>query len=188
MLEGRGSGLDVTNVIEGASCASPSISFSSCMARRKASLSLDMGIYLEPARTAVLRTISPSSVAQGVDFIVSVLDLAGSGVVQAAEEADPALNVRVTTGFSIFPESKNWATATLFKPTEQILQLAKEVEEGKLGGAITLAYGLYGSGAPRTTYLPILNVSDEINAQVLQVCKDLAAGKIEVSSDTTKME
>lgn len=127
-------------------------------------------------------------IAQGVDFVIGELDLAGSGVVQAAEEATNSEGIRVTTSYSIFPNSPNWVTSTLFKPTEQIIQLLKEVEEGKLGGALKLPYGLYGSGKPRSTYLPIQHVPDEINQKVNEICKELEAGNIDVITDFTPIE
>ena len=123
----------------------------------------------------------------GISGIKSALDLAGSGVVQAAEESENP-DVRVTTGFSAFPDSPKWVTSTLFKPSDQIVALVKEVEEGNLGGAIKLAYGLPGTGAPRTTYLPLMNVPDEINEEVTKVAEELEAGNVEVVKDFTPME
>lgn len=126
--------------------------------------------------------------AQGVDFVIGELDLAGTGVVQAAAEAANADDIRVTTSYSVFPDSPYWVTSTLFKPTEQILGLLKEVEEGKLGGSIKLAYGVYGSGKPRSTYLPILHVPDELSEKVAKICEDLEAGKIEIVADYSALE
>ena len=123
------------------------------------------------------RRSAESLIARGVDIIVSSVNLGNYGIFSAAQEASS--QVLVTTKYTdkSTHAPQNYLTTDLFEFSAPIVEILGRIIGGEMGGYLKLDYG---EGKPRATQFPLLNVPDEISAQVKQISDQVASGETSV--------
>lgn len=123
------------------------------------------------------RRSAESLISRGVDVIVSSVNLGNYGLFTAAQEADR--KVLVTTKYTdkSTHAPQNYLSTDLFDFSTPLVEIVERIVGGEQGGYLKLEYG---EGKPRATQFPLLNISDEISAQVKQISDQVASGAISV--------
>jgi basic membrane protein A len=132
------------------------------------------------------RQASEGLIANGVDVILSALNMGNFGLFPAVLEADRPVYVCVshTEKEAFAPEL--YLSADLYnykQPLDYIV--GKIINEGVKTGVLSLEYG---PDKAIWTDFPISNVSDEVNRQVRQLADDIAAGKVNVIKKVDTIE
>jgi basic membrane protein A len=139
------------------------------------------GDYNDPVKG---KQAAESLIAKGADVLFSDLDLGGSGVVQAVNEAENE-HLRLTTNFTLYENSPEWITGITFDIKDVMTSIVEQIQDGTTGGSVILEFG---EGKPRSIYLPLRGMSEEINNTIAQIASDVESGEIEVIQDFTPIE
>ncbi|MDW7730416.1 MAG: BMP family protein [Bacillota bacterium] len=123
------------------------------------------------------RRSAESLIARGVDVIVSSVNLGNYGIFTAAQEAGQPVLVTTKYTDKSTHAPQNYLTTDLFNFSAPLIEIVDRIIGGEVGGYLKLEYG---EGKPRATQFPLLNVSDEISAQVRQIFDQVASGEITV--------
>jgi basic membrane protein A len=124
------------------------------------------------------RQATEGLIAQGVDVILSALNMGNFGLFPAVLEADRQVWVAASHTDKAAFAPDNYLTADIYnykQPLEYVVD--KIINEGQQTGVLSLEYG---PDKAIWTVFPIHNVSDEINDRIRKLADDIAAGKVEV--------
>lgn len=123
------------------------------------------------------RQAAEGLISQGVDIILSSLNLGNYGIYNALSEAKEPVYITVKYTDKKDQTPQNYLTADLFDFKVPLRAVLGKVLNGEKGGFLMLEYG---EGQARYAQFPINNVSEEINNKVKQIAEDVASGKIQV--------
>ncbi|MEB3860418.1 MAG: BMP family protein [Desulfurococcales archaeon] len=132
-----------------------------------------VGDFNDPVKT---RSIAESLIAQGVDFILSSVNLGNFGLFEAVKASGEKVlvTVKYTDKSSFIPE--NFVTSYIYNfSTALDYILDKIINGGQRGGYYKMEFG-------RASYilLPLKNVPGEVESKARQVIDDIINGRITV--------
>lgn len=133
-----------------------------------------VGDFNDPLKA---RQAAEGLMSQGVDIIISAVNLGNFGLYSAVKEADKPVFITTTYTDKLAQAPDNYLTSDMFNFSIPIKGIAAKIIAGEKSGFWSMAYG---EGKSRSTQFPISNVSDSINAAVKQIAEDVASGKIVV--------
>lgn len=127
------------------------------------------------------RELTEAIIAEGADVILGSLNLGMLGVFEAAKKAETKVYVtaKYTDKSSFAPD--NYVTAELVDFSKPLLEIVKEIMDGKTGRM----YGMdLGKGID--IQFPLKNVPAEVENKLKTIIEDIKAGKTEVIKDVSK--
>ncbi len=141
-----------------------------------------VGDFNDPVKT---KQSAEALISQGVDVIISGVNLGNYGLFRAVENADR--DVYVTTTYT---DKHNLApnqhlTSDLFRYNPVIFEAIDRIKSGKTSNFIPMQYGPESS---RYLKLPVDNVSDEINEWVKGIAEKVSSGEIEVKKNLSEID
>jgi basic membrane protein A len=136
-----------------------------------------VGDFNDPLKT---RQAAEGLIAQGVDVIVSAVNLGNFGLYSAVREADRSVYITTTYTDKQVQAPDNYLTSDLFDFTGPIKEIVGRVIAGERGGFWSLEYG---AGKARSTQFPISNVSPDVDAKIRQLAADVASGAVKVTKN-----
>ena len=135
---------------------------------------LYVGDFNDPVKT---RQAAEGLISNGVDVIISSVNLGNYGLYNAVKEANT--QVYITTKYTdktdLAPD--NVLTSDLFDFRVPLTEIVGRFIAGEKGGFLYLDYG---EGLARATQFPIRNVSDAVNARVREISAAVAAGEVDI--------
>ena len=133
-----------------------------------------LGDFNDPLKT---RQAAESLIADGVDVILSSVNLGNYGLYNAVKEADRPVFITTKYSDKKVHAPDNYLTSDIFDFTVPINAIVGKVLGGEKGGFTLLEYG---KGKARRAQFPISNVSQEISDRIEQIFADVGAGKISI--------
>ncbi len=131
-----------------------------------------VGDFNDPVKT---RSLAESLIGQGVDFIMSSVNLGNYGLFEAVKAADKKIYVTVkyTDKSSFIPE--NFVTSYIYDFGVALDYIVGRVLEGEKGGYYKMEFG-------KACYIltPLQNVPEDVNAEVQKIIDDIINGKITI--------
>ena len=139
-----------------------------------------VGDFNDPSKA---RELADALIADGVDVIVTSLNLGTLGVLEAAKSADS--NVQVIAKYTDKSEFSpdNYVTSMLYDFAGPLIDIVGNIQNGQSGGMYQLGFDT-GIGLQ----LPLANTSDELNASIEALLADMEAGNIVVVRNTDPIE
>lgn len=136
---------------------------------------LYIGDFNDPVKT---RQAAEGLIANGIDVIISSVNLGNYGLYNAAKDAGEGVYIttKYTDKTDLAPD--NFLTSDLFDFKVPLTEILGRFIDGEKGGFLYLDYG---EGLARATQFPIRNVSDAVNAQVREIATAVAAGEIDIA-------
>ena len=132
------------------------------------------GDFNDPSKTA---SIAEKMIAEGVDVIISSVNLGNFGLYRVVNEAAGPVFITTTYTDKSMHVPDRYLTSDLFSFRDIITQIVHSIVQGQKGGKWKLEYG---EGKSRHTQFPLHNVSNEIALKIREISKDIALGKITV--------
>ncbi|MEM1560362.1 MAG: BMP family protein [Ignisphaera sp.] len=135
------------------------------------------GDFNDPVKA---RSLAESMIAEGIDFILSSVNLGNYGIIEAVRSSGKTIymTVKYTDKSSFAPE--NIVTSYIYDFSVGLIHVLKEIEKGNTSGYYKLEFG----SACYILY-PLKNVSKEIEDKAVQIDKALREGRIVVPFNTT---
>ncbi|TVR05495.1 MAG: BMP family ABC transporter substrate-binding protein [Spirochaetaceae bacterium] len=131
---------------------------------------LFIGDFNDTVRT---RQAAESFIAQGIDVIISSVNLGNYGLFNAVIDADmPVFFMTKYTSKEVHAPD-NYLTSDLFDFEPPLREVMQAFLAGQRGGYLKLEFG---EGKARWLDFPIRNVSPEINERAMQIAQDVASG------------
>ncbi len=141
------------------------------------------GDFNDPTKA---RQLADTMIADNVDVIMGSLNLGMFGIFEAAKAASTdTKTVYVTAKYTDKSQfaPKNYLSSSLYDWATPLKNIIKKATEGVTGG-----YYPMGFGDGFDAQLPVMNVSEEINAEVVKIVDDIKSGKIVVVKDSTPID
>lgn len=142
-----------------------------------------VGSFNDPLKT---KQATESLINNGVDVIMSGVNLGNYGMFRAVENADNQVYVTsiYTDKSQLSPE--HFLTSDLFKYNSLMKEIVSDiVNEGKRSGLYNMEYG---EDKGRYIKLPVNNVSEKTNNWIKDIAKKVARDKIEVEENLDEIE
>lgn len=138
------------------------------------------GDFNDPGKA---RELADALIADGVDVIITSLNLGTLGVFEAAKAADGKVLViaKYTDKSEFAPD--NYVTSMLYDFSDPLTNIVRNIENGESGGMYHL-----GFDTGIDLQLPLANASDELNADIEALLNDMKAGNVTVVKDTEPIE
>lgn len=138
------------------------------------------GDFNDPGKA---RELADALIADGVDVIITSLNLGTLGVFEAAKAADGKVLViaKYTDKSEFAPD--NYVTSMLYDFSDPLTNIVRNIENGESGGMYHL-----GFDTGIDLQLPLSNASDELNADIEALLNDMKAGNVTVVKDTEPIE
>lgn len=133
-----------------------------------------VGDFNDPAKAGLS---AEWMISEGVDVIISAVNLGNFGLYRAVREADRPVYITTTYTDKSIHVPKRYLTSDLFSFRDTLKSIVIKILEGQKGGHWKLEYG---EGKARYTQFPIQNVTEDISLKVKEISEDIAAGKIKV--------
>ncbi len=131
-----------------------------------------VGDFNDPVKT---RSLAESLINQGVDFIMSSVNLGNYGLFEAVKAANRKIYVTVkyTDKSSFIPE--NFVTSYIYDFGVALDYIVGRVLEGEKGGYYKMEFG-------KACYIltPLQNVPESVNTEAQKIINDIINGKITV--------
>ncbi len=129
------------------------------------------------------RELADALIAEGVDVIVSSLNLGTLGVLEAAKAADSEVLViaKYTDKSEFGPEV--YITSMIYDFAGPLKDLVGEIQDGNTGGMYHL-----GFDTGIDLQFPLQNVGGDVNDNVQSLLDDMKAGEVEVIKNTDPVE
>lgn len=140
-----------------------------------------VGDFNDPLKT---RQAAEGLMAQGVDVIVSAVNLGNFGLYSAVKEADRPVFITTTYTDKKVQAPENYLTSDLFDFSGPIKEIVGKVIAGERGGFWSLEYG---EDKARSTQFPISNVSSEVDAKIRKISAAVASGAITVDKNLAEI-
>lgn len=139
-----------------------------------------VGDFNDPARA---RELADALIADGVDVIVSSLNLGTLGVFEAAKNASAEVLViaKYTDKSEIDPD--HYVTSMLYDFSGPLTDIVRNIQNGQSGGMYHL-----GFDTGIDLQLPLQNASSELNSETEALLNDMKAGQIEVIKNSEPIE
>jgi len=131
-----------------------------------------VGDFNDPLKA---RQAAEGLMSQGVDVIISAVNLGNFGIYSAVKEADRPVFITATYTDKVSQAPNNYLTSDLFDFGVPVKGIVSKIIAGEKSGHWFMEYG---EGQARSTLFPINNVSDSVNAKVKRISADVASGKI----------
>jgi basic membrane protein A len=138
------------------------------------------GDFNDPSKA---RELADALIADGVDIIVSSLNLGTLGVFEAAKSAGSGVLViaKYTDKSEFAPD--NYVTSMLYDFAGPLTDIVGNIQDGEAGGMYNLSFD---TGID--LQLPLLNVGDDINSSAETLLDDMKSGNVEVIKNTEAIE
>lgn len=133
-----------------------------------------VGDFNDPLKA---RQAAEGLISQGVDVIISAVNLGNFGLYNAVKEAGKPIFITTTYTDKLAQAPDNYLSSDLFNFSIPVKGIVSKIVAGEKKGFWSMEYG---EGKERSTQFPIHNVSASINNKVKQIADDVASGKIEV--------
>jgi len=135
---------------------------------------LYVGDFNDPVKT---RQAAEGLIANGVDVIISSVNLGNFGLFNAVKEANT--QVFITTKYTDKTDQApdNFLTSDLFDFRTPLTQILESYVAGEKAGFLYLDYG---AGLARDTQFPIGNLSDSLNARLQELAAAVEAGEVDI--------
>ncbi len=135
---------------------------------------LFLGDFNDPVRT---RQAAEGFVAQGVDVIISSVNLGNYGLYNAVSDTDAEVwfTTKYTSKEVHAPD--NYLTSDLFDFTPALREVMNAYLAGEMGGYTVLEFA---EGGARWLDFPIRNVDEATNAMIYEIARGVESGEIEV--------
>lgn len=139
-----------------------------------------VGDFNDPTKA---RELADGLIAEGVDVIVSSLNLGTLGVFEAAKNADNEVLViaKYTDKSEFAPD--HYVTSMLYDFAGPLADIVSNIQNGQSGGMYNL-----GFDTGIDLQLPLQHVSDELNTEIETLLEDMKSGKITVIRNTEPIE
>ena len=124
-------------------------------------------------------------ISQGVDVIISGVNLGNYGLFRAVQNADRDVYVTTTYTNKHNLAPNHHLTSDLFRYNPVIFEAIDRIKSGQTSNFIPMQYGPERS---RYLKLPIDNVSDETNEWVKDIAEKVANGEIEVEKNLSEID
>lgn len=135
---------------------------------------LFLGDFNDPVRT---RQAAEGFIAQGIDVIISSVNLGNYGLYNAVTDADvPVLFTTKYTGKEVHA-ANNYLTSDLFDFIPPLRVVMDAYLEGEAGGYTVLEFE---EGGARWLDFPIRNVDEATSDMIYEIASQVASGEIEV--------
>ncbi|MDA3938550.1 MAG: BMP family protein [Spirochaetia bacterium] len=135
---------------------------------------LFVGDFNDPLKA---RQAAEGLISQGVDIIISAVNLGNFGLYSAVKEAGRPVFLTTTYTDKATQAPENYLSSDIFNFSIPLKEIVANIVAGEKSGFLNMEYG---EGMARSTQFPIMNVSDSVNAAVKQISEDVASGKIKV--------
>ncbi len=142
---------------------------------------LYVGDFNDPVKA---RQAAEGLLAKGVDVIISAVNLGNLGIYAAAKEAGRPVWITTTYTSKKDQAPANYLTSDIFDFNVTLKQILERVGKGEKGGFVMMEYG---AGKARSTELPLLNTTPEINEKVKAVAGEVASGKRAVAKNLAEI-
>lgn len=142
-----------------------------------------VGSFNDPLKT---KQATESLINNGVDVIMSGVNLGNYGMFRAVENADR--QVYVTSIYTDKSElsPNHFLTSDIFNYNSLMKEIVGDiVNEDKRAGLYNMEYG---ENKGRYIHLPVSNVSEETNDWIKDIAKKVASGEIEVEENLDEIE
>lgn len=133
-----------------------------------------VGDFNDPLKA---RQAAEGLISQGVDVIISAVNLGNFGLYNAVKEAGKPVFITTTYTDKLTQAPDNYLSSDLFNFSIPVKGIVSKIVAGENKGFWSMEYG---EGKERSTQFPIHNVSASVNDAVKQISDDVASGKIEV--------
>lgn len=140
-----------------------------------------VGDFNDPLKA---RQAAEGLMSQGIDVIISAVNLGNFGIYSAVKEADQPVFITATYTDKVSQAPDNYLTSDLFDFGVPVKGIVSKIIAGEKSGHWFMEYG---EGKARSTLFPINNVSDSVNRKVKRISADLASGKIIVKPVLNKI-
>ncbi|MCF8002026.1 MAG: BMP family protein [Halanaerobiales bacterium] len=141
-----------------------------------------VGDFNDPVKT---KQSAEALISQGVDVIISGVNLGNYGLFRAVQNAER--DVYVTTTYTdkhnLAPE--HHLTSDLFRYNPVVFEAIDRIKSGQTNNFIPMQYGPERS---RYLKLPVDNVSDEVNEWVKGIAEKVANGEIKVEKNLSEID
>lgn len=135
---------------------------------------LYIGDFNDPVKT---RQAAEGLISNGVDVIISSVNLGNYGLYNAVKEANTKVYITTKYTDKTAQAPDNFLTSDLFDFRAPLTDILGRFIDGEKGGFLFLDYG---DGKARATQFPIKNVSDAVNAKVREIATAVEAGTVEI--------
>ena len=131
-----------------------------------------VGDFNDPVKA---RSLAESMISEGVDFIMSSVNLGTYGIVEAIHNAEGKvyLTTKYTDKSNFAPE--NFVTSYMYDFSVGLLHVLKQVQKGERSGYYKLEFG-----SACYILFPLKNVSEDVENQAKQIDQKLRTGEIVV--------
>ncbi len=138
------------------------------------------GDFNDPSKA---RELADALIADGVDVIISSLNLGTLGVFEAAKNANSKVLViaKYTDKSEFAPD--HYVTSMLYDFAGPLTDIVGNIQDGESGGMYQL-----GFDTGIDLQLPLLNASSSINSEVETLLNDMKSGDIVVTRNTEPIE
>ncbi len=134
-----------------------------------------VGDFNDPLKA---RQAAEGLISQGVDIIISAVNLGNFGLYNAVKEAGKPVFITTTYTDKYTQAPDNYLSSDLFNFSIPVKGIVSKIVAGEKSGFWSMEYG---EGKERSTQFPIKNVSASINDAVKKISDDVASGKIKVN-------
>ena len=142
-----------------------------------------VGSFNDPLKT---KQATESLINNGVDVIMSGVNLGNYGMFRAVENADRQVYVTSIYTDKSQLSPNHFLTSDIFNYNSLMKEIVGDiVNEGKKSGLYNMEYGADKS---RYIHLPVSNVSEETNEWIEGIAKKVASGEIEVEENLDEIE
>ena len=141
-----------------------------------------VGDFNDPLKT---RQAAEGLISQGVDVIISAVNLGNFGLYNAVKEASKPVYITTTYTGKEEQAPDNYMTSDLFDFSIPVQAIVGKIIAGETTGFWPMEYG---EGKERSTEFPIKNSSDAVNSRIREIAADVASGKIKVNAEMTEIQ
>lgn len=136
-----------------------------------------VGDFNDPVKA---RSVAESMIAEGIDFILSSVNLGNYGIIEAVKNAKGPvyMTVKYTDKSSFAPS--NIVTSYNYDFGVALVHILREIQKGNASGYYKMEYG-----SACYLLLPLRNVDKEVEQRVIEIDRALRTGKIVVLFNTT---
>ena len=135
-----------------------------------------VGDFNDPAKAGLS---AEWMISEGVDVIISAVNLGNFGLNRVIREADRPVYITTTYTDKSMHVPARYMTSDLFSFRDAMNSIVNSIINGRSGGYLKLEYG---EGMARYTQFPLRNVTKDISLRVKEISDDVAAGIIKIDN------
>ncbi|HKL12343.1 MAG TPA: BMP family protein [Halanaerobiales bacterium] len=141
-----------------------------------------VGDFNDPVKT---KQSAEALISQGIDVIISGVNLGNYGLFRAVENAERQVYVTTTYTNKYNQAPEHHLTSDLFRYNPVVFEAIEKIKSGQTSNFIPMEYGPEKS---RYLKLPVDNVSDEVNNWVKDIAEKVASGEIKVEKNLSEID